>query len=178
VVIDFARLVVPFAVAGGGTAALVASMTRWVLLGPIAFGAFVGAALGAWLFGRVGASRDTRAPLRLTGVWLTVASAMFRTQATVPLVLSLVGCAIVFAVAVLDGFAESELAHLESAARLDAGASWWLNHVGSPRPAALDLERARRLLAASRRSRIAIVVVLVATTVVLIAYASCVRPGA
>jgi hypothetical protein len=251
------RFAVPFALASGGSAAIVASMTRWSLLGPlhgplaIAVGVIAGAALGllvarttgrrysalglaaamallgpisgfviailcqpsfvvlatvagaalaimllpvllasVWLLRRRSVRHDTRAPLRMAGLWLTVASAigitLFASErrdfwtaaecvslARVPLVLALVGCAMVFAIAVVDGFAEDQILELDASAKMDAAASWWLTHVGTPRPNARvgDLERAHGLLAASRQSRIAIVLALIAVTPTLLAYA-------
>lgn len=255
--IDTARLMVPFAVSGAGSAAIAASMTRWSLLGPlhgpvaVVVGTLAGAAVGViigrvaldrrsllrvggalallgplsglavavtcepgllglaivmgtaialalapvllasvWLLRRGGARRDTRAPLRLAGVWLSVASAiglclfsLLRrpfwtseecvTLARVPVLLALVGCAIVFSIALLDGRAEDDLQHIELLPHLDPGGSWWLTYVGTPRPNARrgELERAHGLLAASRQSRIAIVLVLLAAAPTLLVYA-------
>jgi hypothetical protein len=133
-------------------------------------------------------SGDARAPFRIGGTALVVASAIglclfvalrpaswtaeqCEGLARVALLAAFMGCVIVFVVAVLDASAENRAPELPMP-RLDLPTTWWEKHIGAPRPTAHNLERMRALVAASRRSRIAVVAVLVAMAPVLWVYAA------
>lgn len=135
----------PGAICGAASAAVLASMSRWWLLGPlhgptaVLVGALAGAAVGAAL----DASPTTaRSAWRATGVWLPLASTLglaafvalrrdFWTLeecialANVPMTVAFVGA--VISVVVATSFARAEKPTEPS----ELSQSWWLTHVGS-----------------------------------------------